>query len=119
MTKVAISETLKVDIDAAKKAIQGLESPKARRERERVKNFAALYPDIRDKLKADVSKSVIVKTLMEHGVSISNSSFDELLADEARRQGDLLPRTCESGDDTPAIQTGDAVRVEAKGKVSG
>ncbi len=91
MAKTIGSQSTKVDIDAIKSAIQALESPKAKRERERAAQFAELYPDIRDKLNAEVSKSAIVKALVEHGMSISGPIFDKLLAEEALRRGEQVP----------------------------
>ena len=103
MAKVTTSETGKVDVEALKKTIRQLESPKAKRERERAVLFAVLYPDIRDQLKADVSKSAIIKALAEHGMSVSNAVFDELLATEAARRGELVPgKDAEASDDESA-----------------
>lgn len=90
--KKIITEAGKVDIEALKKAISALESPKAKRARERVALFAELYEVIRDQIKDDVSKSAIIKTLADQGLSISNSVFDELLAAEAKRRGEPVPR---------------------------
>lgn len=89
MAKVSC-DTGKVDIEALKNAVRALESPRAKRERERVAVFSALYHDIRDQVSMGVSKSLILKTLIEHGISISNAVFDELLADEAERRGESV-----------------------------
>ncbi|WP_017772463.1 hypothetical protein [Paraburkholderia kururiensis] len=100
--KKIITEAGKVDIEALKKAISALESPKAKRARERVALFAELYEVIRDQIKDDVSKSAIIKTLADQGLSISNSVFDELLADEAKRRGEPVPRKDdEAGEGAP------------------
>lgn len=106
MAKQNSPENTKVDIDAIKRAIRGLESPKAKRERERAAQFAELYPDIRDKLNVEVSKSAIVKALAECGMSISGPVFDKLLADEAKRRGETIPSdgADESGDDVAAAE---------------
>lgn len=91
MAKQNSPETAKVDIETLKKAIRALESPKARRDRERFALFSELYPDICEQLKADVSKTAIIKKLNDHGVSISNVIFEELLEAEARRRGEPVP----------------------------
>ncbi len=73
MAKATSCDTGKVDIEALKNAVRALESPRAKRERERVAVFSALYHDIRDQVSMGVSKSLILKTLIEHGISISNA----------------------------------------------
>lgn len=99
--KKNIIEAGKLDIEALKKAIRQLESPKGKRERERVTLFAALYADIREQLTAGVSKSSIIKALAVHGLSIGNSVFDELLAAEAKRRGESVPGKDETDEDEP------------------
>lgn len=104
--KKIITEAGKVDIEALKKAISALESPKAKRARERVALFAELYEVIRDQIKDDVSKSAIIKTLADQGLSISNSVFDELLAAEAKRRGEPVPgKDDDAGEHEPVSLT--------------
>jgi hypothetical protein len=91
MAKQNSPETAKVDIETLKKAIRALESPKAKRDRERIALFSELYPDICDQLTSDVSKTAIIKKLNDHGVSISNVIFEELLEAEAKRRGEPVP----------------------------
>jgi len=103
MAKLNPSDGSKVDIEALKKAIRILESPKAKRERERVALFAELYEVVRDQIYADVSKSSIIKVLADQGMSLSNAMFDKLLADEAKRRGEPTPgKDDEDGEDVPA-----------------
>ncbi|WGS50108.1 hypothetical protein LFL96_00945 [Paraburkholderia sp. D15] len=103
MAKITTAEPAKVDVDAIKKAIRELESPRAKRERERVALFSELYPDLRDQLKADVSKTAIIKKLVDHGVSMSNLIFEELLEAEALRRGEPVPgKGDKAGEDLPA-----------------
>jgi len=118
MAKNSGSESSKIDIDAVKRAIRGLESPKVKRERERAAQFAELYPDIRDKLNAEVSKSAIVKALTEYGMSISGPVFDKLLADEAKRRLEPVPGdgADESGDDVAAAEATDAPQGDENGE---
>lgn len=118
MKKNTGNESSKVDIDAIKHAIRGLESPKMKRERERAAQFAELYPDISDKLNAEVSKSAIVKALTEYGMSISGSVFDKLLADEARRRLEPVPGdgVDESGDDVATAEAANAPQGEENGE---
>jgi hypothetical protein len=100
--KKIITEAGKVDIEALKKAISALESPKTKRAREREALFAELYEVIRDQINADVSKSTIIKTLTEQGMSVSNAVFDKLYADEAKRRGEPVPgKDDEAGEDEP------------------
>lgn len=80
----------KTDVDAIKHAIRALESPTAKRERERTALFEVLYPDIRDKLIEGVAKSVIIRMLAAHK-PISATQFDALLEAEAKRRGEPLP----------------------------
>ncbi|MGF6611709.1 hypothetical protein OKW45_006631 [Paraburkholderia sp. WSM4175] len=102
MAKLNSSEGSKVDIAALKKAISALESPKTKRARERVALFAELYEVIRDQINEDVSKSRIIKTLANQGMSVSNAVFDNLLADEAKRRGDPMPgKDKEAGEGVP------------------
>ncbi|MEX3973542.1 hypothetical protein [Paraburkholderia caribensis] len=89
--KKIITEAGKVDIEALKKAIISLESPKTKRAREREALFAELYEVIRDQINSDVSKSTIIKTLAGRGMSVSNAVFDKLLAGEAKRRGEPMP----------------------------
>jgi hypothetical protein len=104
MAKLNPSDGSKIDIAALKKAVGALESPKAKRERERVVLFAALYEVIRDQIHASVSKSLIIKTLAEQGFSIGNFVFDDLLAAEAKRRGEPVPgKDDEAGDDVPQL----------------
>ncbi|MDN7642369.1 hypothetical protein [Burkholderia cenocepacia] len=91
MAKQNSPETAKIDLESLKKAIRALESPKVKRYRERFALFSELYPDICEQLKADVSKTAIIKKLNDHGVSISNLIFDELLEAEAKRRGEPVP----------------------------
>ncbi|MCS6511918.1 hypothetical protein [Burkholderia thailandensis] len=91
MAKIAVPENSKPTIDAIKKAISDLESPKTKRNRERAVLFGEVYPIIRDQLAAGVSKSAIIKKLTDFGVSISNVMFDDLLEAEARRRGESVP----------------------------
>jgi len=91
MAKTTNAENTKVDIAAIKRAIRELESPKAKRDRERAALFDAVYPDVRDQLEAGVSKSAIIKRLADYDVSISNLMFDEMLAAAAKRRGELVP----------------------------
>jgi len=100
--KKIITEAGKVNIEALKKAVSALESPKTKRAREREALFAELYEIIRDQINADVSKSTIIKTLTEQGFSIGNSVFDELLEAEAKRRGEPVPgKDDEAGEDEP------------------
>ena len=102
MAKLTSAEAGQVDIEALKKAIRALESPKAKRERARAALFAALYEAIRDQLAEDVSKSAIIKALADRSISISNSVFDELLAAEAKRRGEQVPvKDEEAGEGVP------------------
>lgn len=104
MAKLNPSDGLKVDIESLKKAIRALESPKAKRDRERAALFAVLYPDIRDKLNNGVSKNSFIKALAEHGMSISNALFDELLEAEAQRRGESVPgKDDEAGDGVTVV----------------
>lgn len=89
--KKITTEAGKVDLAEIKSAILALESPKAKRDRERMAAFGELYPVMREQLDAGVSKSAIVKALAEYGMSISGPVFDKLLADEALRRGERLP----------------------------
>lgn len=100
--KKIITEAGKVDIEALKKAISALESPKTKRAREREALFAELYEVIRHQINADVSKSTIIKTLAGQGMSVSNAVFDKLLADEAKRRGEPVPgKDDEPGEGVP------------------
>lgn len=85
------AEPAKTNVDALKRAVLDLESPKAKRERERAALFVELYPAIREQLEAGVSKSAIIKTLAEHGVSLSTVMFDERLEVEAKRRCEPAP----------------------------
>lgn len=91
MAKTMNTEAVKADVDTIRRAIRELESPKAKRDRERVSFISKVYQDIRDQLQAGVSKSAIIKKLAEHDVSLSNKLFDELLEAEAKRRGELVP----------------------------
>ncbi|WP_144157299.1 hypothetical protein [Paraburkholderia sp. BCC1885] len=103
MAKVTTSENARPDLEAIKRAVRELESPKVKRDRERAELFAALYPDIRDQLVAGVSKTAIIKTLVDLSVSISNPMFEELLAAEAKRCGEPVPsKDTEASDDESA-----------------
>lgn len=85
------------------KAIRELESPKAKRERERATLFSELYLAVRDQLNAGVSRSAIVGMLIDHRVSISTRVFDQLLKDEAKRRGEPVPgKASDVGQDLPA-----------------
>jgi hypothetical protein len=102
MAKLTSAETGKIDVGALKKAVRALESPKAKRERERAALFTELYEDIRDQIYADVSKSSIVKALADQGMSVSNAVFDKLLAAEAKRRGEPVPgKDDEAAEDVP------------------
>lgn len=116
--KKNIIEAGNTDIEALKKAIDALESPKVKRERERVVKFGALYPSIREKLNAEVSKSAIVKALAEYGMSISGSVFDKLLADEAKRRGEPVPGSGAgaAGDDVAGVESMSASHVGGNSK---
>ncbi|WP_196483567.1 hypothetical protein [Burkholderia territorii] len=118
MAKQNFTETAKVDIEALKKAIRALESPKAKRDRERFALFSELYPDICEQLKADVSKTAIIKKLNDHGVSISNVMFDDLLEAEARRRGESVPGkdAATSADNMFATESANASQVSPKEK---
>ena len=91
MAKAMPPESAKIDVEAIKKSILGLESPKAKRERERVVLFSELYQAIRDQLQTGVSKTAIIKSLADHDVSIGNLVFDDLLEAEAKRRGEPVP----------------------------
>jgi hypothetical protein len=91
MAKHPPQGTEKVDVEALKKAIRALESPKAKRDRERAALFAELYEDIRDQIVEGLAKSAIVETLTAFGLSITGAVFDRLLADEATRRGEPVP----------------------------
>jgi hypothetical protein len=106
MAKQNSPETAKVDIETFKNAIRALESPKAKRDRERATLFDALYDDIRTQLNAEVSKSAIVKTLADCGLSINMKVFDELLEAEAMRRGEPIPG--KEADDIPAVASSNA-----------
>jgi hypothetical protein len=121
MTKNNSTETGKVDLEAAKKALQRLESPKAKRERERAALFTELYMVIRDQIYANVSKSSIIKVLADQGMSLSNAMFDKLLADEAKRRGEPTPgKDDKDGEDVPALDNvhPNAQQVGSKGEVT-
>ncbi|WP_144154959.1 hypothetical protein [Paraburkholderia sp. BCC1885] len=79
MAKHNSSDDSKVDIEVLKKAIRILESPKAKRERERAALFSGLYDVIRDKVFADVSKSSIIKALANQGSHAEPASLDNLI----------------------------------------
>lgn len=115
--KKNITEAGKVDIESLKTALGALESPKVKRDRERVALFSELYPDICKQLKADVSKTAIIKKLIDYGVSISNVIFDELLQAEARRRGESVPGKDDgvSTDNMPAAESANASQVSAMG----
>ncbi|WP_175848342.1 hypothetical protein [Burkholderia arboris] len=102
MAKTLTPENQKPNIDAIRKAIRELESPKAKRDRERAALISELYTDIREQLKADVSKTAIIKRLNDHGVSISNVIFDELLEAEAKRRGEPVPGKGDADPSQPA-----------------
>lgn len=111
----------KVDVEALKKAIRLLESPKAKRDRERAALFAALYEDIRDQIVEGLAKSTIVETMSTFGVSITGAVFDKLLADEAHRRGEPVPvKKAEAGEDVPASGTAspDVSRAASKNEVT-
>lgn len=121
MAKLNPSDGSKIDIEALKKVVGALESPKAKRERERVVLFAALYEVIRDQIYAGVSKSLIIKTLAEQGFSISNFLFDDLLSAEAKRRGEPVPgKDDEAGDDVQQFGNAslDAPQAGAKEEVT-
>ncbi|WP_229657069.1 hypothetical protein [Burkholderia pseudomallei] len=109
--KKNITEAGKVDIESLKKAVGALESPKVKRDRERAELFTELYEGIRDKLNADVSKSAIVKTLAECGLSINIKIFDELLEAEAKRRGEPVPGKV--ADDAAAVESDSAQQASA------
>ncbi|WP_405124612.1 hypothetical protein [Ralstonia pseudosolanacearum] len=90
MAKHNSHEDSRVDIETLKKAILNLESPKAKRDRERAALFSDLYEPIRDKLNAGVAKNVLVKMLADHK-PISVVQFDELLLAEAKRRCEPVP----------------------------
>ncbi|MFX1695926.1 hypothetical protein [Paraburkholderia sp. A1RO-1] len=121
MAKLNFSEGSKVDIAALKKAISALESPKTKRTRERVALFAELYQVIRDQIKLNVSKSTIIKTLADQGLSVSNAMFDKLLADEAKRRGEPVPRKDdEAGEGAPMADNAPphALKADTKNEVT-
>ncbi len=100
--KKNIADAGKIDIEALKATILALESPKKKRERERIASFAELYEAIREQIRDDVAKSLIIKALADAGMSISNPIFDKLLADEAKRRGEPVPRKDdEAGEGVP------------------
>lgn len=101
--KKIITEAGKVDVEALKKAISALESPKTKRAREREALFAELYEVIRDQINSDVSKSTIIKTLAGRGMSVSNAVFDKLLADEAKRRGEQVPGKDDEADEEEPV----------------
>jgi hypothetical protein len=82
-----------------------------KRDRERAELFTELYERIRDKLHADVSKSAIVKTLAECGLSINIKIFDELLEAEAKRRGE--PALGKVADEAVAVESDSAQRAIA------
>lgn len=120
MAKIAVPENSKPSIEAIKKAISDLESPKAKRDRERATLFEAIYPVIRDQLAAGVSKSAIIKKLTDLGVSISNVMFDELLEAVARRRGEsVLGKDAGTNtDNMPAAESANASQVSTKEEVT-
>jgi hypothetical protein len=89
--KKIITEAGKIDIAAIKSAILALESPKAKRNRERAAAFGELYPVMREQLDVGVSKSAIVKILSDLGLSITVKVFDELIEAEATRRDEPVP----------------------------
>lgn len=89
MAKIPSSEAKQSDLDAIKKSLQELESPKAKRDRERTTAFAELYPDIRSRLNFGVKKSAIIKALAAHGLTIRSIHFDQLLESEAKSRGQV------------------------------
>ncbi|WP_244230951.1 hypothetical protein [Paraburkholderia graminis] len=101
--KKNFSEAAMVDLSAIKSAILALESPKAKRDRERMAAFGELYPVMREQLDAGVSKSAIVKTLAECGLSINIKIFDELFEAEATRRGEPVPGKV--ADDAAAVES--------------
>lgn len=118
MAKIAVPENSKPSIEAIKKAISDLESPKTKRNRERAALFGEVYPIIRDQLAAGVSKSAIIKKLTDFGVSISNVMFDDLLEAEARRRGESVPGkdVATSTDNMLATESANASQVSTKEK---
>ncbi|CAI8694252.1 hypothetical protein [Burkholderia sp. IT-111MI5] len=120
MAKQNSPEAAKVDLESLKNAIRALESPKAKRDRERFALFSELYPDISEQLKADVSKTAIIKKLNDHGVSISNVIFDELLEAEARRRGEPVPGkdAVASADNMLATESTNAPQTSTKEEVT-
>ncbi|KFG95535.1 hypothetical protein GQ56_0119850 [Burkholderia paludis] len=119
MAKQNSPETAKVDLESLKKAVRALESPKAKRGRERGALFSELYPDICEQLKADVSKTAIIKKLNDHGVSISNVIFDELLEAEAMRRGEPVPGkdAGANADNLPILESPNASQASTKEEV--
>ncbi|WP_441459727.1 hypothetical protein [Burkholderia thailandensis] len=120
MAKIAVPENSKPTIDAIKKAISDLESPKTKRNRERAVLFGEVYPIIRDQLAAGVSKSAIIKKLTDFGVSISNVIFDELLEAEAKRRGEPVPGkdAVASADNMLATESTNAPQTSTKEEVT-
>ena len=120
MAKIAVPENSKPSIEAIKKAISDLESPKTKRDRERATLFEEIYPVIRDQLAAGVSKSAIIKKLTDLGVSTSNVMFDELLAVEAKRRGEPVPGkdVALSTNNVPSAESTLALQASTKAEVT-
>lgn len=121
MAKQIAHEIPKVDVEALKRAIRTLESPKAKRDRERAALFAALYDDIRDQIVEGLAKSTLVETLTTFGMSMTGAVFDKLLADEAYRRGEPVPvKKAEAGEDgaVPGTALPDVSRAASKSEVT-
>lgn len=80
-----------IDLTALTQAIMELESPKAKRERERAEWFRKIYPAIRDRIENNIAPSAIVKQLALHGVSLTPRMLLELVKEEAERRGEPVP----------------------------
>lgn len=91
MSKVSAPEANKLDLDAIKKALEGLESPKVKKARERATQFAALYETIRDLINSGVSKRTILDLLAAHDLALTYGQLDELLKAEAAQRGESVP----------------------------
>ncbi|MBO1111827.1 hypothetical protein [Bordetella petrii] len=85
-----IADAPKVDVDAIKAALAVLESPKAKKIRERAVHFSQLYDLIQDLLDRSVPKRAILDSLAEHGVKVTYVEFAELLKIEAQKRDESI-----------------------------
>jgi hypothetical protein len=105
MNKFTSTADRKINVEAPTQAIIELKSPRAKRERQRAEMFRKIYPAVRDQIVNGTSPSALVKLLAQHGVSIMQKKLMELIAEEAERRGEPMPKAnakTVSADDTEA-----------------